>query len=134
MIVADTNLIAYRLIEGDRTEEAMAVFEKDPEWFAPPLWRHELLNVLAVYARHGNLTEPDSLAIFDAALTLFKNKEIPVRFPDALSLAIRETISAYDAQFVVCAHTLGISLITSDKELLRKFPDTAFTPAMFLRG
>ncbi len=44
MIVADTNLIAYRLIEGEQTELALAVWAKEPEWFVPPLWRHEFLS------------------------------------------------------------------------------------------
>ena len=133
MIVADTNLIAYRLIEGDKTEEALAVFAKDPEWFVPLLWRHELLNVLSVHVRHGNLTESNSQTILDTAFALFRNREVPVSFPEALSLAIHENISAYDAQFVVCARALGTPLVTSDSQLTRKFPHTALTPSTFLR-
>ena len=50
MIVVDTNVIAYVLIEGDKTALAQQVAKKDPDWKVPPLWRHEFLNVLATSA------------------------------------------------------------------------------------
>ncbi len=69
MIVADINLIAYRLIEGEQT---------------------------------------------------------------ALALAVLARITPYDAQFVVLARQLGARLVTSDRELLRKFPGLACSPRGFV--
>ena len=51
MIVADTNLVAYLLIEGDQTAAARRVWERDRDWILPPLWRSEYLNVLATLVR-----------------------------------------------------------------------------------
>jgi hypothetical protein len=55
VIDADTNLVAYLLIDGDATPQARAAWQKDPDWILPPLWRSEFLNVLATSVRHGVL-------------------------------------------------------------------------------
>jgi hypothetical protein len=45
MIVADTNLVAQLILELDLTEQAQRVYQRDPDWRLPELWRHEFLNV-----------------------------------------------------------------------------------------
>ena len=52
MIVIDTNVVAYLLIEGERTSACRRAFAKDPEWCAPFLWRSEFRNVLTMHMRH----------------------------------------------------------------------------------
>ena len=42
-IVADSNTILYFFIPGKYTVQAKAVFKKDCQWIAPPLWRLALL-------------------------------------------------------------------------------------------
>jgi predicted nucleic acid-binding protein len=53
MIVADVNLLAYLLIEGEFTEIAERAYARDRRWIAPRSHRFELLNVLATNARAG---------------------------------------------------------------------------------
>lgn len=53
MIVVDTNVIAYLMINGEFTDRAKKVFMKDPEWVAPVLWKYEFLNILATLVNTG---------------------------------------------------------------------------------
>jgi hypothetical protein len=46
MIVADTNLLVYLLLPGDRTGKVQQFDLRDPAWVAPLLWRSELIKVL----------------------------------------------------------------------------------------
>ena len=56
MIVVDTNVIAYLHISGKFTSSALRLLRQDPYWIAPPLWRSEFCNVLAVCRReHRNV-------------------------------------------------------------------------------
>ena len=120
MIVADTNLISYLLIEGDQTEAARKVWAKDPSWVMPPLWRSEFLNVLAVAYRAGVISQSQALVVWERAKTLFGGGEVEPSGSRALQLAMERGISACDAQFVSVAMDLGVSLVTADKRLLDK--------------
>ncbi|MDZ7685695.1 MAG: type II toxin-antitoxin system VapC family toxin [Gammaproteobacteria bacterium] len=121
MIVVDTNVVAYFFIDGDRTEAARRLWEQEPAWALPPLWRHEFLNVLATYCRAGGMDAGDVLALWHQADAIMAPCEQAVDLAAALSLAIETGISAYDAQFVCLAHSLETRLITEDKQLLRLF-------------
>ena len=55
MIVVDSNIVAYLYLPGKYTAAAEALFESDPGWAAPVLWRSEFRNILAGYLRRGNL-------------------------------------------------------------------------------
>ena len=67
MIVADTNLIAYLLIDGTFTNEARAVYEKDQDWVAPSSWRSEFRNVLVLSLRHGIASFTRTLEVMEDA-------------------------------------------------------------------
>jgi predicted nucleic acid-binding protein len=75
MIVADTNLIAYLLIQGEHTERARRVYTRDPDWRAPPLWRSEFLSVLATTVKAGVLSADQAQSTWSTAVELLKNGE-----------------------------------------------------------
>ena len=131
MIVADTNLIAYLLIEGERTEIARAVWVKDSRWMLPTLWRSEYLNVLTTTVRSGILKLSDAQQIWQVALATFDQSEIGPSGDDVLEAAAERNLSAYDAQFVVAADDLDVPLVTSDRRLLQACPDLAVAPEQF---
>lgn len=121
MIVVDTNLIAYLLLRGRHTQEAERVYEKDPQWVAPLIWRSEFRNVLALYARRETMELKESLEVMDLAEDLMRGQEYEVASARVLRLAAASGCSAYDCEFVALAQDLGVPLVTSDRALIAKF-------------
>lgn len=131
MIVADTNLVAYLLIEGEQTATARAVWEKDPRWMLPTLWRSEFLNVLTTAVKARVLTLLQAHSTWSIAQAIFANSEVEPSGDDVLETAAERNLSAYDAQFVVAAVDLDVPLVTSDRRLLQACPDIAIPPDRF---
>lgn len=125
MIVVDTNVVAYFFIEGARTAGARALWQSDPDWRLPPLWRHEYLNVLATFTRRGGADIAAARKLWRSAVALLEDGEQGVDSELALELAVTHEISAYDAQFVALAHALGVTLVTEDQRLQQRFPRLA---------
>ena len=129
MIVADTNLVSYLLIEGERTETARQVWAKDSDWMLPTLWRSEFLNVLATMVRVGRLEARDALIAWRRAGDLFRSSEAEPDGEQVLAAAIEYGVSAYDAQFVVVAEMLDVPLVTCDRALVAACPRVAVAAA-----
>ncbi|MEO0012827.1 MAG: hypothetical protein RLZZ535_1216 [Cyanobacteriota bacterium] len=125
MIVADTNLIAYLMIEGDFTPQAELVYQFDSNWVAPYLWRSEFRNILALYLRKDYLSMAEAKTIMAQAEALMKNKEFELDSTSILKMIWNSTLSAYDCEYVVLAEKLGVNLITNDRKILKSFPDLA---------
>lgn len=132
MIVVDSNVLTYLLIDGEFTPQAQGVYRKDPMWVMPLLWIHELVNVLTTYLRVERMT-------LDAAAGLLKNAELLLadrpREPDyrrTLQKAAEYRISGYDAQYVVLAEMFAVPLITEDRALLKAVPQGVMSMKQFL--
>ena len=125
MIVVDTNVLAYAVIPGAHTADALALVERDPAWVAPRLWRYELRNVLATMMRVHGFSLAQAVAAFRAADQLVADAAVPSTAERCLRLAARGGISAWDAEFVLTAEALGLPLVTADKRLARAFPKRA---------
>ncbi len=125
MIVADTNLISYLLIEGEKTELARKVWARDSDWAMPPLWKSEFLSVLVVASRAGALEEEQARRIWRRSRVFMDATELEPDGERVLKIAMERDISAYDAQFVAAAAELGVPLVTADKRILSRCPDLA---------
>ena len=131
MIVADTNLISYLLIEGDQTRLARQVWVRDPEWAMPPLWRSEFLNVLAESHKIGALDEDQAFFLWRSSSVYLDTTEVEPDGEQVLEIAMNSGISAYDAHFVAVAKELGVPLVTADRRLLERCKDVAISIATF---
>ena len=133
MIVADSNLIAYLLIPGNKSAMADAVFLKDSEWAVPLICRSEIRNILAVYMRHKQMSLPQARATMEQAERLWREREFSVPSNDVLELTHQHDVTAYDGEFVVLARALDVPLVTFDRTVRKLFPGVAMHPADFLK-
>ncbi len=133
MIVADTNLLVYLYIKGQRTHQAEAVLQQDPAWVAPLLWRSEFRNTLMGLVRRKDLGLDDVLEIVREAEQWMIGREYTVASYKVLKLAEQSGCSAYDCEFVSLAMDLEIPLVTSDRQILRAFPKASASPEGFMK-
>ena len=123
MIVVDSNVLAYLYLPGERTADAEALLEQDPEWAAPVLWRSEFRNILAGYTRRKTLTFEQACSLQSEAEELLSGLEFEVDSRAVLELVRDSDCSAYDCEFVALAIKLDTKLVTADKKVLSAFPN-----------
>jgi predicted nucleic acid-binding protein len=133
VIVADTNLVAYLLIDGRDTRTAERVFEADDEWCAPVLWRSELRNVLARKMRDGDFELDAAIEAWRLAVTLFDGREFQPNGEHVLRLAGPSGCTACDCEFVAVARDLDVPFVTFDRDVVRRFGEVAVEAKAFVR-
>jgi predicted nucleic acid-binding protein len=132
VIVVDTNVLAYLLLPGEQGAVAEQVLARDPRWAAPLLLRSEFRNVLAGWVRRRALTLDRAVSTATDAEEYVRGREYSVPSRDVLELAERSGCTSYDCEFVALAKQLGTRLVTSDRQVLVAFPETAVSPEVFV--
>ena len=130
MIVVDSNVLAYLYLPTPLTPHAIKLRAKEPDWAVPRLWRSEMRSVLSLYIRKELITLEQAYRIQSTAETLLAASEHDVPSLEILQLAKTSGCSAYDCEFVALANALGVKLVTSDKKVLKAFPETAVSLAI----
>ena len=121
MVLVDTNILAYLLIEGDRTAAAQELYARDPDWRSEGFILVEFSNVLATQVRAKTLArEQGTRLLADARALIPEPASVP--HADALQTANQFGISAYDARFIVVAMQMKLKLITEDTKLRSAVP------------
>jgi predicted nucleic acid-binding protein len=134
VIVADVNLVAYLLLGGQQAAVAQEVFERDPVWAAPVLWRSEFRSILAGFIRQRGLALADAWQAHELAEGLLGSHEYTLGGERVLQLVGESSCSAYDCEYVALAEVLDVPLVTADREVCRQFPRIAVSPREFARG
>jgi predicted nucleic acid-binding protein len=127
VIVVDTNVIAYLWLPGTFTSKAEALLEADPEWAAPVLWRSEFRNVLSGVLRRGEADLETTIRLAEVSEEHMRGREFSVGPVEVLERVAASRCSAYDCEFVALADELGVPLVTTDRQVLRGFPQTAIS-------
>jgi predicted nucleic acid-binding protein len=132
VIVVDTNVVARFVLRGDGATLAERILERDSSWVAPPLVHSELRNVLATSMRARRMTLEEALAAVSVADKVLAGRPREVDTGSVLELAERSGCTSYDCEFVSVALDLGVPLVTSDRQVLAAFPETAVSPGAFV--
>ena len=122
MVWADTNILAYLLIEGDRTEAAQELYARHPDWRSEGFILVEFCNVPATQMRAKALSREQGTRLLAEAQALIPD---PTNVPHAKALeaASHFGISAYDARFIAMAMQVKLKLITEDTKLRSAVPE-----------
>lgn len=128
MIVVDTNILVSFVL---REEVGLQLRRRDPEWAAPVIAVSEIRNVLMGFVRRGEATAARAKRMNSAAVGALGDRIHPVDGDAVLDAALACGLTAYDAEFVVCARALAAPLVTLDAAMLRGASDVAVAPSAF---
>ncbi len=85
----------------------------------------ELRNVLLGLVRRGVLVSYQAKAMTDDAAAILGGHTTSVASAQVFDIALECGLTAYDAEFVALARTLGVPLATSDSAILQGAADVA---------
>jgi len=122
VILIDTNIIAYLLIEGDYTEAARELRRRDPDWRSEAFLMVEFTNVLAASVAANRMNLALAQLFLVEASSLLNGKLARVAHAPVLATAVQYRVSAYDARFLALAQQLSSRLITEDAKLRAAAP------------
>jgi len=132
MIVVDANVVVAMLLDNTFTAHARAVHLRDATWVTHPLCQSEVLNALLQETKARKIALQDAVNAAETAAHLLTERADGCEPSTVLTTAHSSGLTAYDATYVVLARSLGVPLITEDKEILRACPDVALTMRQFL--
>jgi predicted nucleic acid-binding protein len=131
VIVADSTLVAGFLFPTDEFHKvARAIREKDSDWHCPELVFSELRSV---GLKRVKSKVPLDSVIAQCNLAASAVSVYRMHSHSVLHTAIEGDIWTYDAEYVALARQLAVTLVTSDAEVVKKFPAVAILPEQFLK-
>ncbi len=123
MVLVDTNIVFALLVSSTPLYDAACeLYEHDGDWRIESHGLVELTNVLSRYVRAKLLLPADALGVLSVAESRLGPRVISVSNGDALDMALKQKVSAYDARFLCAAKLLGVPLITEDVKLRKAAP------------
>ena len=134
MLLVDTNVVAYLLIEGDHTQAAQQLRRRDPDWRSEAFLLVEFTNVLASSVATKRMTLGLAESSLGKAVALFDGKLRSMPHAPVLAAAVRHGVSAYDARFLALAEAIGLPVVTEDKKLRDAAPNLTQSLADALAG
>ena len=114
-IVSDTNIfLAVALDEPEK--DRIIQLTSGTDAIAPEILPYEIGNALSAMIKRKQITHDEALSAQKTA-SIIPARLISIDIHEALKLAIKFNIYAYDAYFLQCAKSLSCPLITLDKRM-----------------
>jgi predicted nucleic acid-binding protein len=105
---------------------AVALYESDRGWviektsglniLAPEVLPYEIGNALIVMKRRGRLNEQEINRAFDISQKIAV-RLVPIKIDQAINIALRCNVFAYDAYYLQCCVENSLSLISLDDRM-----------------
>jgi predicted nucleic acid-binding protein len=121
VLLIDTNILVYLMMQGDRTPAAQQLYERDADWRSEGFVMVEFSNVLATCVRIKALAAEQAMKLLQDALVLLPVLT-DVTHAQALETATQFGISANDARFIALAKQMRVKLVTEDTKLQAAVP------------
>jgi predicted nucleic acid-binding protein len=125
-VVIDANVAVYALAGSDHV--AGGVFERiergelEAAW--PELALVEVANAAATLARAGRLSAKRAAELVGEVVAApIRAESLSLLVLPALAIALKRSISVYDACYVVLAEALDVPLLTADRRLAAATPN-----------
>lgn len=134
MQIVDTNVLTYLFLEGQRTQEARALYDHDPDWQSEEFALVEFSNMLATAVRVRKLNAAQALELLNDMSSLLAERLHRVPHADALSIAMQYAVTAYDARYLALAQSIDQRLVTEDLRLRAAVPALTQSIADALRS
>ncbi len=125
MIVVDAEVLANFWLMTKRTPATRQLYQVDPRWAVPYLWRTEVRQILSTFVQHGDLTWGDACWLVEHAEEMVAGYEYQVPSAEVLRLAEATGAAVQTCEYVALAQQLGVALITGSTAVAKAFPDTA---------
>jgi predicted nucleic acid-binding protein len=122
MLLVDTNVVAYLLIQGEHTKAAQQLRSRDVDWRSEAFLLVEFTNVLVSSIATKRMTMLQAEDLLAKVTALFDGKLARMAHASVLATAVRHRVSAYDARFLALAHQHGSRLVTDDARLRAAAP------------
>ena len=123
MLLIDTNVLAYLLIEGERSADAQKLSRLDPDWRSEAFIFVEFTNVLVRSILLKRMSLDLAQNLLSKAEVILGGKLARVPHPEALAVAAEHRVTAYDARFLTLARHLRVKLVTEDARLRAAAPN-----------
>ncbi|HMO47719.1 MAG TPA: type II toxin-antitoxin system VapC family toxin [Rubrivivax sp.] len=123
MLLVDSNIVFSLLVHSMPWHRAAReLHDLDKVWRTESHALVEISNVLSRYVRARELSSAKAIDLMNEADRRMRPRLLTVDHVEALRVALKHNVSAYDARFLLCAVDLGTRLTTEDVKLRKAAP------------